>query len=232
MDAETDRGLWRVKNLFLRRGRRDENRGRGGGGEVFPFSSLPLPTYRLHLPYYYVLFAFKMAAWRDQCNPLLLEKKAAVAQAYRAELSVCSASWDMLLNPFSAFLIFVVTSPSLLLKLLFSIKSVKERCPTNADCKLADWQVNIVLKCSTPTLTLINPKTSLLELGLGLEHFRTMFISQSTSLQSAFVVLRWRGYTPQFQRGSKQIAIGVRKIFSPQCIQNSKEELHQGIQDV
>ena len=138
-----------------------------------------------------------MAAWRDQCNPLL--------------------------NPFSAFLIFVVTSPSLLLKLLFSIKSVKGRCPTNADCKLADWQVIIVLKCSTPTLTLVNPKTSLLGLGLGLEHFRTMFISQSTSLQSTFVVLRWRGYTPQFQRGSKQIAIGVRKIFSPQCIRIPKK---------
>ena len=119
-----------------------------------------------------------------------------------------------------------------LLKRWLQTFHVELRCATNADCKLADWQVNIVLKCSTPTLTLINPKTSLLELGLGLEHFRTMFISQSTSLQSAFVVLRWRGYTPQFRRGSKQIAIGVRKIFSPQCIQNSKEELHQGIQDV
>ena len=68
-----------------------------GGGEVFPFSCT------LHLPYYYVLFAFKMAAWRDQCNPLLLEKRV-VPQADRAELSVSSASGDMLLNPFSASL--------------------------------------------------------------------------------------------------------------------------------
>ena len=104
---------------------------------MFPFSCPPLPCCPLHLPYYYVLFAFKMAAGRDQYNLLLFEKTA-VPQAHRAELSVSSASGDMLLNPFCTFLMFVVTSPSLLLKPLFSIKSVKGRCATNADCKLAD----------------------------------------------------------------------------------------------
>ena len=82
---------------------------------------------------------------------------------------------------------------------LAGFRAPGRQCATNAHCRLADRQVNIVLKCSNPTLTLtltlINPKTSLLGLalglglglGLGLEHFRTMFFCQSASLQSAFV---------------------------------------------
>ena len=27
---------------------------------------------------------------------------------------------------------------------------LKKRCATNADCRLEDWQINIVLKCSNP----------------------------------------------------------------------------------
>ena len=30
------------------------------------------------------------------------------------------------------------------------IKRRENRCATNADCRLTDWQINIVLKCSNP----------------------------------------------------------------------------------
>ena len=39
------------------------------------------------------------------------------------------------------------------------------RCATNADCRLADWQVNIVLKCSNPNP---NPNANPKRLVLGL----------------------------------------------------------------
>ena len=66
------------------------------------------------------------------------------------------------------------------------------QCTTNTHSRLADWQVNIVLKCSNPNR---NPKRLVLglirvRLGLGLEHFTTMFTCQSPSLQSAFVAHR------------------------------------------
>ena len=37
------------------------------------------------------------------------------------------------------------------------------RCATNADCRPADWQINIVLKCSNP-----NPNPNPKRLALGL----------------------------------------------------------------
>ena len=39
------------------------------------------------------------------------------------------------------------------------------QCATNADCRLADWQVNIVLKCSNPNP---NPNANPKRLVLGL----------------------------------------------------------------
>ena len=40
-----------------------------------------------------------------------------------------------------------------------------KRCATNADCRLADWQINIVLKCSNPNP---NPNANPKKLALGL----------------------------------------------------------------
>ena len=59
------------------------------------------------------------------------------------------------------------------------------RCATNADCRLADWQVNIVLKCSNP-----NPNANPKRLVLGLRYlhrqiFNTLFCPQNLSTVSS-----------------------------------------------
>ena len=71
------------------------------------------------------------------------------------------------------------------------MQGLLNRCATNADCRLADWQVNdqvnIVVIC---TNRFFIPETSLLGIWNLLGHFTTMFTPftcQSESLQSVFV---------------------------------------------
>ena len=95
-------------------------------------------------------------------------------------------------------------------------RALKNRCATNADCRLADWkvnEVNIVLKCCNRFPI---PKTRPLDGGMTsrdlLEHFRSLF----TSLFTRFFCFRTLFTSLPYQPVCK---------LSPTAKELSKEQL-------